>query len=281
MAERAALPIRMVRWLHGQIAPAETEGGGPFGRFEALALVCVAVGLTLTQFGGAERVFLGWFGDALAADLRAEISDPAIAALVAARDHPFYELLALVHWVAFCVIGYVLIPAVYLKVMGQSIIDNGYLRVGGFTRHIGIYLLLFALVMLPVVIVSFSPEYQSIYPFYTRAGRSVFDLVAWELAYGLQFFALEFMFRGFMLQTLRKWLGYGAVFVMVVPYCMLHFQKTGSESLGAIIAGVILGCLAMNYRSIWGGVLIHWGVAISMDVLSLAHQGLLPTRLWP
>ncbi|MCA9541205.1 MAG: CPBP family intramembrane metalloprotease, partial [Myxococcales bacterium] len=64
-------------------------------------------------------------------------------------------------------------------------------------------------------------------------------------------------------------------------YCMLHFQKTASESLGAIVAGVILGTLAMKYRSIWGGVALHWLVAISMDVLSLFHQGRLPTRLWP
>ncbi|MBV72015.1 MAG: hypothetical protein CMH52_11855 [Myxococcales bacterium] len=62
---------------------------------------------------------------------------------------------------------------------------------------------------------------------------------------------------------------------------MLHFLKTGSESLGAIIAGIILGSLAMKYRSIWGGVLLHWLVAISMDVLSLMHQGRLPTKWSP
>ena len=40
-------------------------------------------------------------------------------------------------------------------------------------------------------------------------------------------------------------------------------------SIGAIFAGLLLGTLAMRTRSIWGGVLIHAGVAISMDVLAL------------
>ena len=37
----------------------------------------------------------------------------------------------------------------------------------------------------------------------------------------------------------------------------------------AIGAGLILGTLAMRTRSIWGGVLIHVGVAMTMDVLAL------------
>ena len=42
------------------------------------------------------------------------------------------------------------------------------------------------------------------------------------------------------------------------------------ETFGAIGAGLILGTLAMRTRSIWGGVLIHVGVAMTMDVLALA-----------
>jgi membrane protease YdiL (CAAX protease family) len=75
---------------------------------------------------------------------------------------------------------------------------------------------------------------------------------------------------------LRPALGHAAIFVMVVPYCMLHFGKTWSESLAAIVAGIILGTLAMRWRSIWGGVLIHWTVAISMDAASLLRQGRFP-----
>ena len=42
-------------------------------------------------------------------------------------------------------------------------------------------------------------------------------------------------------------------------------------SVGAIIAGTILGTLAMRTRSIWGGVLIHCAVAFTMDGMALHH----------
>ncbi len=56
---------------------------------------------------------------------------------------------------------------------------------------------------------------------------------------------------------------------MIVPYCMIHYGKPMPETLGAIGAGLILGTLAMRTKSIWGGVLIHIGVAMTMDVLAL------------
>ena len=259
---------------------AESENGS-FGGFEAGLLIVAAIGLTVMQFAGSEMVFLDWFADSLAKSAVEELKPlPGTEELIRASSHPFYSLLSLAHWVTFCVIGYVIIPVLYLKFMGRRLRDY-YIGFEGFSKHAGLYLILFLLVIFPVIGVSFSHEYQAIYPFYPAADRSIFDLIIWELLYGIQFLALEFFFRGFLLAGLRKWAGYGAVFIMIMPYCMLHFMKTGSESLGAIIAGVILGTLAMKYRSIWGGVMIHWMVAISMDVLSLIQKGQFPTRLWP
>jgi membrane protease YdiL (CAAX protease family) len=59
--------------------------------------------------------------------------------------------------------------------------------------------------------------------------------------------------------------------VMVVPYCMIHYGKPMPETLGAIVAGIVLGTLAMRTRSIWGGVLIHIAVAITMDMMAVAN----------
>ena len=112
-----------------------------------------------------------------------------------------------------------------------------------------------------------------IYPFYKNAGRSWMDFLCWEALYLSQFVALEFFFRGFMLARLRSWAGHGAVFIMIIPYCMIHFPKTWSESVGAVIAGIVLGALALRGRSIWGGAFLHCCVALTMDVLSLHHSG--------
>jgi membrane protease YdiL (CAAX protease family) len=83
------------------------------------------------------------------------------------------------------------------------------------------------------------------------------------------FFSLEFFFRGFVLQTLKYSLGSMAVPVMVIPYTMIHFSKPLPECIGAIIAGLVLGFLSLKTNRIWGGVLLHVAVAISMDVLAL------------
>ena len=52
---------------------------------------------------------------------------------------------------------------------------------------------------------------------------------------------------------------------------MIHCGKPMHESIGAIVAGVVLGTLAMRTRSIWFGVVIHCGVAVTMDLFALGH----------
>ena len=132
-----------------------------------------------------------------------------------------------------------------------------------------------------MVLVSFGEDFVNHYPFYKLAGRSWFDLLAWELLYLSQFVFLEFFFRGFILQALRPAMGANAVWVMCVPYLMIHFPKLWLEATGAILFGLFLGILALQSRSIWGGVLVHAGVAVSMDIAALLRKQEIPTQWWP
>jgi membrane protease YdiL (CAAX protease family) len=50
---------------------------------------------------------------------------------------------------------------------------------------------------------------------------------------------------------------------------MVHFGKPLPEVLGAVVAGLVLGAMALRTRSIWGGVAVHLGVAWTMDLLAL------------
>jgi hypothetical protein len=43
--------------------------------------------------------------------------------------------------------------------------------------------------------------------------------------------------------------------------------------LGAIVAGAVLGFLALRTRTIVGGLIIHCTVAVSMDMLALWRLG--------
>jgi membrane protease YdiL (CAAX protease family) len=84
-----------------------------------------------------------------------------------------------------------------------------------------------------------------------------------------------------MLGALRRAMGAGAIFVMAVPYCMIHFGKPYLEANGAIVAGVVLGSLAMRTRSIYAGFMVHITVAFCMDFLALYKRHALPSVLFP
>jgi membrane protease YdiL (CAAX protease family) len=167
------------------------------------------------------------------------------------------------------VFGYMVIPMIVLACLPGQRIRDYHVSLRGFFHHLWIYAALFALVLPAVIYASTTAAFRETYPFYRIANRSYTDLALWELLYAAQFLSLEFFFRGFVLHGLRRALGANAIFVMLVPYCMIHYGKPLPETLGAIGAGLILGTLAMRTRSIWGGVLIHVGVAASMDVLAL------------
>ncbi len=272
---------RLNQRLHDWLEP-DGEGGAPFGAFEAGVLIIGCVGLAVMQYGGSEMTFLRWWGADLAEGARSTMLPETLGAKYArANDHPFYGLLSLGHWVLFCVAGYVAIPVAYLKLSGRRLRDYN-LGFAGFFGHLRLYAVLFGL-MAPIVLwASTWTAHQSIYPFYRQSGRSWADLLTWQAMYFTQFCALEFFFRGFLLEGLRRWIGYAAVFVMLPPYCMIHFfGKTFPESLASLVAGVVLGLIAMRYRSIWGGAMLHWFIAGSMDALVLWQRGKLPTQLWP
>ncbi len=91
----------------------------------------------------------------------------------------------------------------------------------------------------------------------------------YEAAYGAQFVALEFFFRGFLVHIPKRRFGALAVLVMVVPYCMIHFRKPLPETIGAILGGTVLGFASLRTGSIAGGILLHLGVAWGMDSLAL------------
>ncbi len=201
-----------------------------------------------------------------------------------ARFGKWARILEFGYWVGWRVVGFFLIPLlVVLLLPGERVRDYG-LSTKGLREHMWVYLALLSIVLPAVIVVSYTPGFRSHYPFpwsTTTLSRPVAGrlFVAWELMYALQFFSLEFFFRGFVLNALRRSMGAYAIFAMVVPYCMIHFGKPLPETLGAIVAGTVLGTLALGTRSIWSGVFIHVSVAWSMDIAALIQKGAFP-KFW-
>ena len=147
-------------------------------------------------------------------------------------------------------------------------------RARGFWRHIGVYLGLFLLMLPAVLFAAGREDFSATYPFVIAARSDLQTFLLWEVCYLAQFWALEAFFRGYLLFTLERSIGKLSVFVMAVPYCMIHFHKPLLEALGAVIAGVALGYLALRYRSWYGGAVLHSLVAVTMDTLAVSRAGL-------
>ena len=189
------------------------------------------------------------------------------------------NLHAKVYWGLNVFLWYFIAPALIIKlVLRQPLSDYGFARTG-VLNGLKTYGLLFA-VMLPLIIYfSYNAHFQETYPFYRLNSNSDVlsfkRLLVWEVVYAMQFLAVEFFFRGFLLHGLKKTAGFLAISAMVLPYCMIHFGKPMPEAIGSIVAGYVLGYLSLRSNNIFPGMLLHISVAYSMDILSLWHKGLL------
>lgn len=193
----------------------------------------------------------------------------------------FINLISYSWWTFWHIVGYLIIPAIIIRyALKEKLVDFGW-RWNETHHHWRGYALLITPILFFIFLVSFRDDFLNHYPFYKLAGRSWFDFLAWEALYLIQFITLEFFFRGFFVQALRPTMGANAIWVMCIPYLMIHFPKLWPEAFGALLFGLFLGILALRSRSIWGGFLVHAGIAISMDVASLIRQNALPSVWWP
>jgi membrane protease YdiL (CAAX protease family) len=201
--------------------------------------------------------------------------------MTALQQSGWYELSAYLWWTSCHLLAFILLPWLVIRlVLRERLRDFGW-RLNETTQHWQGYLLLLSPILVFVLLVSLGEDFVAHYPFYSLAGRSWIDLVLWELLYLSQFVFLEFFFRGFMLNALRPAIGANAIWIMCVPYMMIHLPKLWLEASGAILFGLFLGILALRSRSIWGGVLVHAGVALSMDIAALWRKQNLPDTWWP
>ncbi len=243
--------------------PQREVARGPYDYRPLIVYAIGAVMLTLMEYFGHSENY--W-------ELTGWLRSKHITHGIFESNHRFHTLMPHVWWSLWRVLGYFVVPAWVVRVLFKEPMRSYGLQMphGAFPKSL--YVFFFVIVLVAVVVVSFSPHFHTYYPFYKDASRSVVDLVLWECMYAAQFFALEFFFRGFLLQACRRSMGSQAIFAMVVPYCMIHYGKPWLECLAAIIAGIVLGTLAMRTRSIMSGFLLHVGVAISMDVAALIQN---------
>ena len=214
----------------------------------AAILLYTAVAMILLEYVASSRFFIRNFGG------------------LAVGRHGLYPQL---WWALVTSAVYLLPAAALLWIFRESLADYG-MKFKVPKKHFLLYAAMYLLVLPLVIYASTRSDFRQVYPFFRGAFRAdMADVFFWEAAYLFQFFALEFFFRGFLVLGLERFMGRLSVWVAMVPYCMIHFHKPMLEATAAIVAGLVLGEVALRTRSILGGVIVHSGVALTMDLLAL------------
>jgi membrane protease YdiL (CAAX protease family) len=184
----------------------------------------------------------------------------------------WYDMIPYLYWGVSSLVLRVLVPlAVIALVLRERPGEWGF-RITGQWKHIKPYVV-FLVVMIPVLfLASQLQSFQDKYPFYDGAVAGGWHFWGFQLAYGLQFVGVEAFFRGFLLFGLERRFGWYAIGVMVIPYVMIHFGKPAPETFAAIVAGTLLGWMALRSRSFLWGAALHWSVAITMDAFVIGHE---------
>jgi hypothetical protein len=129
-------------------------------------------------------------------------------------------------------------------------------------------------VMLPLItLASTQPDFQRMYPKLDNilplpndATPAWYYKLLFELSYGSDFFAIELFFRGFLVIGFVKWVGKDAILPMAVFYCTIHFGKPMGECISSFFGGLLLGIVSYHTRSIYGGLIVHLGIAWLMEL---------------
>ena len=155
--------------------------------------------------------------------------------------------------------------------------DFGY-RIKGALSGAWIYAGLTAVIVLAVIFFAAEqPAFIKKYPWCKRAiefGQiSGWVFLVYAFASLCFFFSGESFWRGYLLFGTTRELGPVALFLMINIYVLAHFGKPLPETMGAIVAGLVLGMLALKHRTFLLGVLCHWTVAMVMDLSALSKRG--------
>lgn len=129
------------------------------------------------------------------------------------------------------------------------------------------------LLMIPLIAAaSTQPDFLAVYPklqnvaFLADKHNSGWYKLWYELSYGSDFVGIELFFRGFLVLAFAKWAGKDAILPMALFYCTIHFGKPLGECISSFFGGLILGVVTYHTQTIYGGLMVHLGIAWLMEL---------------
>ena len=133
------------------------------------------------------------------------------------------------------------------------------------------YLIMLAIMIPLIVVASTQGDFLNMYPKskflnYTSLADQKWRYIVYELCYGFDFVSIEFFFRGFLILSLINICGTHCIIPMACFYCSIHLGKPMGEAISSFFGGTLLGIVSYNTGSVWGGLIVHLGIAWFMEV---------------
>lgn len=247
-----------------------------FARDEARPLGTLDRGVVLTMVAGALIIVTfqsvgktGWFNDHLAQFVAGWPREPL---------YPY------LYWFGSSALWLFLVPVALIALMPGVSLSRFGLGLGDWRFGLHAAAVLYALMLPVLAAASFAQNFTDYYPMsaWVRGEIAMFadsgvraglvSFLIYEAAYALYFVGWEFFHRGFLTIGLERTLGWYAVFVVAIPFGIMHVGKPFPEAYGAVAASIVLGWLAIRTGSSWYGFLLHAGIAVTMDTLAVVQQ---------
>ncbi|MEO6550749.1 MAG: CPBP family intramembrane glutamic endopeptidase [Ferruginibacter sp.] len=134
--------------------------------------------------------------------------------------------------------------------------------------------LIMLLIMAPLIaLASTQKDFLQVYPraqiidnIPMQTWQQKWRYLVFELSYGFDFVSIEIFFRGFLILALANICGSHCIIPVACFYCTIHFGKPMGEAISSFFGGMLLGIVSYNTQSIWGGLLVHVGIAWLMEM---------------
>lgn len=145
------------------------------------------------------------------------------------------------------------------------------------------YFIMLALMVPLIIAASTQADFLTSYPRVQKIASLDFanpehwkHFALYEFLYGLDFFSIEFFFRGFMILAFVGLVGPRAILPMAYIYLVIHWNKPMGELISSFFGGSLLGIVAYYSKSIVGGIIVHVGIAWMMEIGAFVSKYFFP-----
>lgn len=160
-----------------------------------------------------------------------------------------------------------LIPVVIIVLVWRENPQRYGLRLGDWRLALPIVAAGIAVMAVVIWFAGQQPDFRAYYTD-TFDGRPMWRLI---IDTGVDLFAWEFFFRGWLLWGFGRKYGTDAIWLQVIPFALMHMWKPEVEQISTVIGGAFFGLLAWRTRSFLWGWLLHWFMMVSILMVAARY----------